>query len=161
MADFSFFHGGLPDDFDFSTLDPLRLAKKQQKAGRNYAGFYMLDEGQLQGAEHYADMNKGAVHKITVSGDSRIKDISSIERLPQSYLKQLIDEGYDLVRGPNSLRKQEYVLLNPSKIVNSAVIRKAASALGKTLGPLGMVLDATNAYDMYNSIMPNINNFDT
>lgn len=160
MSNFNFFHGGLPDDFDFSTLDPLKLSKKQQKTGRNYAGFYMLDEGQYPAAEHYADMNNGAVHKITISGDAKIKDNRTIERLSQDYLRQLIDEGYDLVRGPNSLRKQEYVLLNPSKIINSSVAKKAASGLGKTLGPLGLVIDAINAYDMYNNIMPKVSDYD-
>lgn len=39
-----FYHGGCEPDFIVEKIDVLRIAEKQQKHNRNYAGFYMYEK---------------------------------------------------------------------------------------------------------------------
>jgi len=161
----SFYHGGLPDDFDFSQLDPFRLSNKQNKHGRDFAGFYMMDEPQIDAAARYRDVNGGELHQIRVPKDVRYYDYPrNIERLHQSDLQQWAADGYDIARGKNTLGRTEYVLLNPQKIMGTQVvddglmgmIKNGVSKLGKTaskilpaVGNIGTIYDSYKDMQKY------------
>lgn len=133
--DLYFYHGGLPEDFDFSELDAFRLAQKQQKGG-NYAGFYMTEHPDT--GNYYAQQNGGALHQLKLGGNAVVRDFEggNIERLEQEYLRKMASEGVDVLRGKNSFKNTEYVLLNPSAIKETNVIdpqffgNKTTSGLG-------------------------------
>lgn len=121
-----FYHGGAEPDFDISKLDVLRKSQKQQTKSNNYAGFYMYGEQDYESAIKYAKQEnsikntttKGVV-KITMSNDLKVYQVPpfSITRIPEEQIKQLQQQGYDIIAG-RMLGKTEYVLLNKDKILN-------------------------------------------
>ena len=72
-----FYHGGVPADFNIDNIDIYRLATKQGKQDRNYAGFYMFDESRRDGAFHYAEQTN-SVENITDRGVVRIEMDSNL-----------------------------------------------------------------------------------
>lgn len=123
-----FYHGGLEENFDFNNLDPFRLAQKQNKKGKNYAGFYMYSELNKDGAVHYAkqqndldNTNNKGIYKIEIDPNARVLELEqgSILRLTQEELEYYQSLGYDLIAGKNYLGKTEYVLLNKDAIINT------------------------------------------
>jgi len=111
----TFYHGGLPSEATLSDIDVFRLSGRQQKKGRDYAGFYMSpDIGDDSFALKYHKANEGSgLHKITLPIDSKVYEYpSSMERISQTELKDLYEKGYDYISGKNLFGKPEYVLLN-------------------------------------------------
>jgi hypothetical protein len=111
----TFYHGGLPPEATLSDIDVFRLSGRQQKKGRDYAGFYMSpDIGDDSFALKYHKANEGSgLHKITLPIDSKVYEYpSSMERITQTELKDLYEKGYDYISGTNLFGKPEYVLLN-------------------------------------------------
>jgi hypothetical protein len=111
----TFYHGGLPPEATLSDIDVFRLSGRQQKKGRDYAGFYMSpDIGDDSFALKYHKANEGSgLHKITLPIDSKVYEYpSSMERISQTELKDLYEKGYDYISGKNLFGKPEYVLLN-------------------------------------------------
>ena len=111
----TFYHGGLPPEATLSDIDVFRLSGRQQKRGRDYAGFYMSpDIGDDSFALQYHKGNEGSgLHKITLPIDSKVYEYpSSMERITQTELKDLYEKGYDYISGTNLFGKPEYVLLN-------------------------------------------------
>jgi len=111
----TFYHGGLSPDATLSDIDVFRLSNRQQKRGRDYAGFYMSpDIGDDSFALKYHKANEGSgLHKITLPIDSKVYEYpSSMERITQTELKDLYEKGYDYISGTNLFGKPEYVLLN-------------------------------------------------
>ena len=120
-----FYHGGLEPEFEINELDVLRQSNKQ---GSQYAGFYMYNELNKNGAIRYAinsndqfnTLTKG-IGKIELSNDLKIYEMESgfgITRLTKDRLQELADMGYDLVVGKPPIGGAEYVLLNKNKIVS-------------------------------------------
>lgn len=120
-----FYHGGVPADFSIDDIDIYRLATKQGKQDRNYAGFYMFDESRRDGAFHYAEQtnsventtDKGVI-RIEMDPDLNIKTLDrmfEIDRISQEQLQEYANQGYDLVSG-RSFDGQQYVLLNKDKV---------------------------------------------
>ena len=119
-----FYHGGCEPDFTVEKIDILRIAEKQQKRNRNYAGFYMYGKNNRDSAFHYCQQEnirkntttKGVV-EIELDELLNIYEMESgtITRIRQEQLIELQNKGYDLVCG-KMLGKMEYVLLNKSKI---------------------------------------------
>jgi hypothetical protein len=111
----TFYHGGLSPDATLSDIDVFRLSNRQQKRGRDYAGFYMSpDIGDDSFALKYHKSNEGSgLHKITLPIDSKEYIYSGpMERISQTELKDLYSKGYDYISGTNLFGKPEYVLLN-------------------------------------------------
>lgn len=121
-----FYHGGVEPDFNIQKLDIYKEAEKQQKAGRNYAGFYMYGEQNYEDAVRYAlqeNLSKNTstkgVLKITMSKDLKIFNVPSfsIVRIKIEQIKELQKQGYDLISG-SMMGKIEYVLINKEKILD-------------------------------------------
>ncbi len=113
-----FYHGGLPIDATISDIDVLRSSTRQQKKGRNYAGFYMspdIDKNSFAVKYHQSNPGSG-LHKIIMDNNSKGYEFKGmIERISQDVLKDLISKGYDYISGKNVFGKPEFVLLNPRK----------------------------------------------
>jgi hypothetical protein len=123
----NFYHGGVTLDFTKDDIDVFRLATKQGKHNRNYAGFYMFGEELKNKAYHYAEQtnlannttDKGVI-KIELDPNLNIKTFDrlfEIDRLTQEQLLNYQNEGYDLIKG-KSIEGYQYVLLNKDKIEN-------------------------------------------
>lgn len=122
----TFYHGGAEPDFDITKLDVLRSSQKQQNSSNSYAGFYMYGEQNHDDAIKYAQQEnslkntstKGVV-KITMPSDLKVYTVPpfSITRITKDQIRQLQQQGYDLIAG-SMLGKTEYVLLNKDKIIN-------------------------------------------
>lgn len=133
--DLFLYHGGLPSDFDFSQLNPFRIAEKQNKAGTNYGGFYMTEHPDM--ANHYAKQSDGSVHQFRISKNANIQDYpSNVERIDVGTLRKLYEQGVDVLRGKNAARNTEYVLVNPKAINNPRTVD--TSLFGdRVTGPMG------------------------
>ncbi len=125
----NFYHGGVTSDFTKDDIDVYRLATKQGKHNRNYAGFYMFGEELKDKAFHYAEQtnsinntrDKGVI-KLELDSDLNIKTLDrlfEIDRLTQEQLLNYSHEGYDLIKG-KSIEGYQYVLLNKDKIENAS-----------------------------------------
>jgi hypothetical protein len=111
----TFYHGGLPTDATLSDIDVFRLSSRQQKRGKDYAGFYMSpDINPNSFALQYHKSNEGSgLHKITLPIDSKVYEYPySMERIPQTELIDLFEKGYDYISGKNLFGNPEYILLN-------------------------------------------------
>lgn len=111
----TFYHGGLPTNATLSDIDVFRLSSRQQKKGREYAGFYMSPDIEDDSfALNYHKSNEGSgLHKITLPIDARVYEYpSSMERITKSELEDLYNKGYDYISGKNLFGQPEYVLLN-------------------------------------------------
>ena len=129
----SFYHGGLNEDFDINNLDITRPAQKQQKKGRNYAGFYMYDESQKSGAETYSDQTGKALHRFDIDANANILELGNIERLTQEQILQYKEQGYDLLKGTDVRGRTEYVLLNKD-VVKNVINEKTDVAVPPVVG---------------------------
>jgi len=124
MNEVIFYHGGAEPDFSLDQLDVLRLSQKQQNSNGSYAGFYMYSEKDRDGAFHYSEQEnsikktdtKGVI-KLVLDSNLRIYEVPpfSITRITQDQIKQLKEQGYDLISG-KMMSKTEFVLLNKDKI---------------------------------------------
>lgn len=118
---FTFYHGGVDKDFNIDKIDIYRLSTKQQKNGRDYAGFYMFGEENKNKAFHYAeqtDINSG-VAKIEMDDNLNIYELDGvgrIDRIKVDELKACAERGYDLIKG-KSFDGMQYILLNKNKII--------------------------------------------
>lgn len=129
--DLIFYHGGASSDFNIDKLDITKPSEKQQNTNNSYAGFYMYDETNAKDAYHYAEQENNRKHtndlgiaKLSIDPNLKIynynehhSDMFGITRLNQETIKQLQEQGYDLIKG-KVLSKTEYVLLNKDKIKN-------------------------------------------
>lgn len=126
----SFYHGGLSEDFTIEDLDVSRLAEKQQKKGRNYAGFYLYDETQKAGAETYSQQTGKGLHRFDINEDAKILELGNIERVTQEQLNEYRKRGYDLVKGTDVRGRVEYILLN-KEVVKNVVSEKIGNTQGE------------------------------
>jgi hypothetical protein len=114
----TFYHGGLDPNATISDIDVFKLSSKQQKKGREYAGFYMspdMDENSFA-IQYYSSKPNSGLHKITLPEDSNVYEYSgSIERIQKSELEDLYNNGYDYIAGTNLFGNPEFVLLNKNK----------------------------------------------
>ena len=115
-----FYHGGLDSDFDFNNLDVLKLAEKQAKKGKDYAGFYMYDPSLKMSAYKYGE-GIGA-HKINIDRNAKVLDLGDVERVPRTEIQKYKDLGYDMLTGKDVRGRREYVLLNKDAIKNTEYI---------------------------------------
>ena len=115
-----FYHGGLDSDFDFNNLDVLKLAKKQAKKGKDYAGFYMYDPSLKMGAYKYGE-GIGA-HKINIDKNAKVLDLGNVERISRAEIQKYKDLGYDMLTGKDVRGRKEYMLLNKGAIKNTEYI---------------------------------------
>ena len=113
-----FYHGGLPIDATIGDIDVLRTSQRQQKKGKNYAGFYMSPDmgGDSFALKYHQSNPDSGLHKITMDGDSKSYEYdTNVERISQRTLRDLLSKGYDYISGKNLFGKPEFILLNPNK----------------------------------------------
>ena len=116
-SNFNFWHGGLDSDFNFADLNVLRLASKQAKRGKDYAGFYMYDSSNQPGAFGYG---MGEAHGIKIADNAKVFNANfNTERLSVNELMNYQNQGYDLIKGQNVFGEPEYILLNKDAIESS------------------------------------------
>lgn len=98
-----------------SDIDLFRIATKQGKHGREYAGFYMTDK--KEEAEHYiSSMNGGCLFEICLSSSAKLLEYGNdITRLKKSDLQEYAKD-YDVMVGKNLFGRKEYVLLNKNAV---------------------------------------------
>jgi hypothetical protein len=106
------YHGGLAENSTLKNIDVFRYAKKQQKPGREYGGFYMTAD--VESAANYARMNNSEfVGEFVIDPDAKILDLGDdgrVMRIKTKDLHKYLDEGYDLLTG--TCLEREYVLPN-------------------------------------------------
>lgn len=114
-----YYHGGLGDEIKtIDDIDLFRTAIKQNKKGRDYSGFYLYDAVQKEGAATYAKQTGRNLHEFDIAKNSKIKELSNIERVTKEDLQKYIDEGYDMITGIDVRGRKEYILLNKEKVKN-------------------------------------------
>lgn len=114
----SYYHGGLDKDFSLDKLDVFRTSVKQQKKGRDYSGFYLYDESNLNWAMKYGpDINK-SLHRFDIEINTKILKLGNIERMKKEKLMEYLNSGYDLIEGIDVRGLHEYILLNKSIVKN-------------------------------------------
>ena len=121
-----FYHGGVDNKFNISDIDIYRKSEKQQNKNNSYVGFYMYDEDNYIDSIKYAiqqnnleNTNNKGVIKISMNENLQVYTLPpfTITRLTKEQLEDLKNQGYDLVKG-KMLGKDEYVLLNKSKVIS-------------------------------------------
>ncbi|HQB07347.1 MAG TPA: hypothetical protein PK712_05785, partial [Rectinema sp.] len=137
----SLWHGGLPADFDISSLDVMRVAQKQNKKGKNYAGFYLYEESQKAGAEEYARQSGASLHRFDVKPDAKVLELGNIERIKVEQLQEYASQGYDLLKGKDVRGRVEYILLNKDAITNVAIEKKIETPTSPKKTFLGIDVD--------------------
>ena len=114
----TFYHGGLDPNATLDDIDLFKLAARQQKKGRDYAGFYMspdIEKGSFALGYHLNNPSSG-LHKIELPSNSKAYEYSgSMERIKKSELEKLKEQGYDYIKGKNIFGQPEFVLLNKDK----------------------------------------------
>jgi hypothetical protein len=136
-----FYHAGLEPNATLDDIDITRLAQRQQKKGREYAGFYMspdLNEGSWALKYSKENPTKG-LHEITLNKDAKgfVRE-SSMERITKQEIEKLQKQGYDYIEGKNMFGQPEYVLLNKNKAsmknINQYMFGGLAAGLASALG---------------------------
>lgn len=113
-----FYHGGLDPKATLDDIDILKLAQRQQRKGREYAGFYMspdLNEGSWA-LKYSKESPTRGLHEITLPKDAKgfVRE-SGMERITKQEIEKLQKQGYDYIEGKNIFGQSEYVLLNKNK----------------------------------------------
>lgn len=137
----SLWHGGLEFDFNIDQLDVTRLAQKQQKKGRTYAGFYLYDETSKKGAESYSSQTGKGLHRFEVDKNSKILELNSIERVTRKQLREYKEQGYDLLKSKDVRGRVEYILLN--KDIVKDVINEKEEISNPFINDFNLTLDET------------------
>jgi hypothetical protein len=132
-----FYHAGLEPNATLDDINITRLAQRQQKKGREYAGFYMspdLNEGSWALKYSKENPTKG-LHEITLPKDAKgfVRE-DGMERITKQEIKKLQKQGYDYIEGKNIFGESEYVLLNKNKAsLKSIDLTSSVDGVGKSL----------------------------
>jgi 8-oxo-dGTP pyrophosphatase MutT (NUDIX family) len=121
------YHGGLPETATLSDIDLNRLGSQQNKRGRDYGGFYLVDDSSLSWALNYAKTRNGVLHGFLLKPSARVLDLGDkvIDRLTAQERADHAKD-YDIIKGKDLLKRAQYVLLNKDAIGGVAVDKEAA-----------------------------------
>lgn len=111
------YHGGLPEGTSLDDIQLSRAGTQQNKKGRSYGGFYLTDSGSKDWSTDYAKGRNGVMHGFRVSKDAKVGDLGgkNIDRLSNEERASLAEQ-YDVVKGKDTLGRDQYVLLNKDAI---------------------------------------------
>ena len=119
----TYYHNSNNLNLSLEDIDLFRTGKSQMKKR-----YRLLDESEHPSG-FYTTNNKDAVfmggdntYSFEMPKNSKIKDLSlkgrTTDRIPKKELKQLKEEGYDVIKGKNMLGLDEYIPINKEKMTN-------------------------------------------
>ena len=113
-------HGSGSDSLDADSIQIVRTSgQKQGKKGRVYGGFYATSETDAAQAEGYAEMMDGTptLYDVKIKpGTGVLNKTGDITRLSDTYIAQLVEQGYGLVIGTDPRGRTEYVVIDKDAI---------------------------------------------
>lgn len=113
-------HGSGNDAMSLGGIDIVRQSgQKQGKKGRVYGGFYGTSEADAAQAEGYAGMMEGTptLYDVRIKpGTGVLNKTGDVTRLSETYINQLVEQGYGLVIGTDPRGRTEYVVIDKNAI---------------------------------------------
>lgn len=97
--------------------------QKQGKKGRVYGGFYGTSEQDAHQAQAYADMMGGTptLYDVKIKpGTKVLHKQGDITRLSESYINELVSQGYGVVTGTDPRGQTEHVVIDKSAVASMA-----------------------------------------
>ncbi len=97
--------------------------QKQGKKGRVYGGFYGTSEQDAYQAQAYADMMGGTptLYDVKIKpGTKVLHKQGDITRLSESYINELVSQGYGVVTGTDPRGQTEHVVIDKSAVASMA-----------------------------------------
>jgi hypothetical protein len=118
----SVYHKGDANSID--QIDPFRLARKQNKKGRSYGGFYV---GPLVHANTYPG---NYLMKIDINPNARVLVSDVVDRLDVRDLSNHMNNGVDMMWGKDIRGFDQGVIINKRAITNTSVTASRLAASG-------------------------------
>ncbi|MBO6278773.1 MAG: hypothetical protein J6N20_15355 [Pseudomonas sp.] len=113
-------HGSNSDTMTPESIQIVRTnGQKQGKKGRVYGGFYGTSEMDAAQAEGYAGMGEGTptIYDVRIKpGTGVLNKTGDVTRLSESYINELVGQGYGLVVGTDPRGRTEYVVIDKNAI---------------------------------------------
>lgn len=113
-------HGSNSDTMTPESIQIVRTnGQKQGKKGRVYGGFYGTSEMDAAQAEGYAGMGDGTptIYDVRIKpGTGVLNKTGDVTRLSESYINELVGQGYGLVVGTDPRGRTEYVVIDKNAI---------------------------------------------
>ena len=113
-------HGSNSDTMTPESIQIVRAnGQKQGKKGRVYGGFYGTSEMDAAQAEGYAGMGEGTptIYDVRIKpGTGVLNKTGDVTRLSESYINELVGQGYGLVVGTDPRGRTEYVVIDKNAI---------------------------------------------
>lgn len=113
-------HGSNSDTMTPESIQIVRAnGQKQGKKGRVYGGFYGTSEMDAAQAEGYAGMGGGTptIYNVRIKpGTGVLNKTGDVTRLSESYINELVGQGYGLVVGTDPRGRTEYVVIDKNAI---------------------------------------------
>lgn len=113
-------HGSNSDTMTPESIQIVRAnGQKQGKKGRVYGGFYGTSEMDAAQAEGYAGMGEGTptIYDVRIKpGTGVLNKNGDVTRLSESYINELVGQGYGLVVGTDPRGRTEYVVIDKNAI---------------------------------------------
>lgn len=113
-------HGSGSDSLNADAIQIVRTSgQKQGKKGRVFGGFYATSETDASQAEGYAGMMDGTptLYDVKIKpGTGILNKTGDITRLSDTYIAQLVEQGYGLVIGTDPRGRTEYVVIDKDAI---------------------------------------------
>lgn len=113
-------HGAPRADLIWDQVQIVRPSgQKQGKKGRVYGGFYTTAQADIDQAQGYAEMAEGTptIYDVRVKeGTKVLNKEGDVTRLSESYITQLVEQGYGLVVGKDPRGRTEYVVIDKAAV---------------------------------------------
>ena len=140
-------HGSNSDTMTPESIQIVRAnGQKQGKKGRVYGGFYGTSEMDAAQAEGYAGMGEGTptIYDVRIKpGTGVLNKTGDVTRLSESYINELVGQGYGLVVGTDPRGRTEYVVIDKNAI-ESMGKRGEQTQLNQAALPKGWSVESEN-----------------
>lgn len=140
-------HGSNSDTMTPESIQIVRTnGQKQGKKGRAYGGFYGTSEMDAAQAEGYAGMGEGTptIYDVRIKpGTGVLNKTGDVTRLSESYINELVGQGYGLVVGTDPRGRTEYVVIDKNAI-ESMGKRGEQTQLNQAALPKGWSVESEN-----------------
>lgn len=140
-------HGSNSDTMTPESIQIVRAnGQKQGKKGRVYGGFYGTSEIDAAQAEGYAGMGEGTptIYDVRIKpGTGVLNKTGDVTRLSESYINELVGQGYGLVVGTDPRGRTEYVVIDKNAI-ESMGRRGEQTQLNQAALPKGWSVESEN-----------------
>lgn len=140
-------HGSNSDTMTPESIQIVRTnGQKQGKKGRVYGGFYGTSEMDAAQAEGYAGMGEGTptIYDVRIKpGTGVLNKTGDVTRLSESYINELVGQGYGLVVGTDPRGRTEYVVIDKNAI-ESMGKRGEQTQLNQAALPKGWSVESEN-----------------